>query len=116
MLTPDEFVFAGEALVYRCPTWSWGSGLPDHAVGYLPSDKQFLITKNVPCLARADDLAKHAKNTKNESIKIEGEADEWVGMVTENLSLNQQSKATNISYARVLKIGSDVEVIVCDHK
>jgi ubiquitin-like-conjugating enzyme ATG3 len=82
MLTPEEFVFAGEALVYRCPTWSWASGLPANVVPYLPPDKQFLITKNVPCLGRASDLERHARNTKNESISIDGE-DEWVGMVTE---------------------------------
>ena len=95
MLTPDEFVFAGEALVYRCPTWQWASGLPDRAVAYLPADKQYLVTRNVPCLCRADDLERHAKNTKNESVHIEGEADEWVGMVTEKeeiLEIGQSSR------------------------
>lgn len=46
MLTPDEFVRAGDYLVYHCPTWSWASGEAGRKKAYLPSDKQFLITKN----------------------------------------------------------------------
>ncbi|KAL0094093.1 autophagocytosis protein [Phycomyces blakesleeanus] len=52
-LTPEEFVAAGEFLVYKCPTWSWEGGLDDKKRDYLPSDKQFLVTRNVPCLRRA---------------------------------------------------------------
>ncbi|KAI9027354.1 autophagocytosis protein [Phycomyces nitens] len=52
-LTPEEFVAAGEFLVYKCPTWSWEGGLEDKKRDYLPSDKQFLVTRNVPCLRRA---------------------------------------------------------------
>jgi ubiquitin-like-conjugating enzyme ATG3 len=55
ILTPDEFVRAGDELVYRCPTWSWCSG----GIGpksYLPQDKQFLITRNVPCRDRVATL------------------------------------------------------------
>lgn len=46
MLTPEEFVRAGDYLVYHCPTWSWASGEAGRKKAYLPSDKQFLITKN----------------------------------------------------------------------
>lgn len=55
ILTPDEFVRAGDELVYRCPTWSWCNG----GIGpksYLPRDKQFLITRNVPCRDRVATL------------------------------------------------------------
>eukprot|EP00731_Ephydatia_muelleri_P029555 Em0021g78a len=47
MLTPEEFVAAGNYLVYQCPTWSWESGVPSQRKEYLPADKQFLVTKNV---------------------------------------------------------------------
>lgn len=46
MLTPEEFVRAGDYLVYHCPTWSWASGEAGRKKAYLPADKQFLITRN----------------------------------------------------------------------
>jgi ubiquitin-like-conjugating enzyme ATG3 len=52
VLTPQEFVKAGDELVFRCPTWQWESGDPKQAKSYLPSDKQYLITRNVPCRDR----------------------------------------------------------------
>lgn len=55
ILTPDEFVRAGDELVYRCPTWSWcGGGIGPKS--YLPPEKQFLITRNVPCRDRVATL------------------------------------------------------------
>eukprot|EP01126_Amoeba_proteus_P028944 TRINITY_DN284_c0_g1_i2.p1 TRINITY_DN284_c0_g1~~TRINITY_DN284_c0_g1_i2.p1 ORF type:complete len:287 (-),score=63.61 TRINITY_DN284_c0_g1_i2:161-1021(-) len=53
VLTPDEYVSAGDLLVHKCPTWSWSAASdPSKAVDYLPSDKQFLITRKVPCKQR----------------------------------------------------------------
>jgi ubiquitin-like-conjugating enzyme ATG3 len=46
VLTPDEFVEAGDNLVSKCPTWSWEMGDPSSRKSYLPADKQFLITRN----------------------------------------------------------------------
>lgn len=40
VLTPEEFVAAGDELVYKCPTWSWEGGDPKKAKSYLPPDKQ----------------------------------------------------------------------------
>lgn len=40
VLTPEEFVKAGDELVFKCPTWQWGSGDKKHAKSYLPADKQ----------------------------------------------------------------------------
>ncbi|KAH9575846.1 hypothetical protein CY35_01G132500 [Sphagnum magellanicum] len=56
VLTPDEFVEAGDNLVSKCPTWSWEMGDPSSRKSYLPADKQFLITRNVPCLRRASTM------------------------------------------------------------
>ena len=55
VLTPEEFVAAGDFLVRTCPTWAWDGGKPAKRKPFLPPDKQFLVTKNVPCLRRADD-------------------------------------------------------------
>ncbi|KKA28619.1 hypothetical protein TD95_004934 [Thielaviopsis punctulata] len=55
-ITPEEFLQAGDYLVYKFPTWSWGSD--DDAsrrVPFLPADKQFLVTRNVPCHRRLDE-------------------------------------------------------------
>jgi len=56
VLTPDEFVQAGDNLVSKCPTWSWEMGDPTKRKPYLPSEKQFLITRNVPCLRRVSSI------------------------------------------------------------
>lgn len=57
VLTPEEFVQAGDELVYRCPTWSWERPTnPNKRKSYLPPDKQFLITRNVPCRDRVATL------------------------------------------------------------
>ena len=55
-LTPDEFVAAGDYLVYKCPTWSWSAGDPSKLRSFLPKDKQFLITKAVPCALRVKQM------------------------------------------------------------
>jgi len=56
MLTPEEFIEAGDQLVFKFPTWQWQSSPEANAVPYLPRDKQYLITRNVPCAKRVKDL------------------------------------------------------------
>eukprot|EP01091_Cochliopodium_minus_P009308 TRINITY_DN2269_c0_g1_i1.p1 TRINITY_DN2269_c0_g1~~TRINITY_DN2269_c0_g1_i1.p1 ORF type:complete len:111 (-),score=23.94 TRINITY_DN2269_c0_g1_i1:81-413(-) len=45
VLTPEEFVNAGDLLTYKCPSWEWKGGETKSKVPYLPDEKQFLITK-----------------------------------------------------------------------
>ena len=55
-ITPEEFLAAGDYLVYKFPTWSWADADdPSRRVSYLPAGKQFLVTRNVPCHRRLDD-------------------------------------------------------------
>ncbi|PVU87532.1 hypothetical protein BB559_005993 [Furculomyces boomerangus] len=92
VLTPEEFVAAGDYLVYKCPTWRWESGIKGKFKDYLPKDKQFLITRNIPCLKRVNQLeqgaesemadgdwistyANHVPETANEIMEIEEVAD-----------------------------------------
>jgi ubiquitin-like-conjugating enzyme ATG3 len=55
-ITPEEFVEAGEYLVHRFPTWSWGDADSEsRRATHLPPGKQFLVTRNVPCQRRLND-------------------------------------------------------------
>ncbi|KAI1612006.1 autophagy-like protein 3 [Exophiala viscosa] len=55
-ITPEEFLQAGDYLVYKFPSWSWSdASSPARRVNYLPAGKQFLITRGVPCHRRLDD-------------------------------------------------------------
>lgn len=56
VLTPEEFVAAGDHLTHHCPTWSWAIGDEAKIKSYLPKDKQFLITRNVPCYRRCKQM------------------------------------------------------------
>jgi ubiquitin-like-conjugating enzyme ATG3 len=64
VLTPEEFVTAGDELVYKCPTWTWESGDPSKRKRHLPADKQFLMTRSVPCPDRVRSL----ENVVNERM------------------------------------------------
>uniref|UniRef100_L7M6A5 Ubiquitin-like-conjugating enzyme ATG3 n=1 Tax=Rhipicephalus pulchellus TaxID=72859 RepID=L7M6A5_RHIPC len=77
VITPEEFVLAGDHLVHHCPTWQWsaGEGLP--AKSYLPPDKQFLVTRNVPCYKRC----KHMEYSMEHEKVLEEEGDEDGGWV-----------------------------------
>jgi ubiquitin-like-conjugating enzyme ATG3 len=54
-ITPEEFVQAGDYLVYKFPTWSWASAPASKRVSYLPDDKQYLVLKHAPCRQRLDE-------------------------------------------------------------
>lgn len=80
VLTPEEFVRAGDELVYRCPTWSWcGSGSNSTNKSYLPADKQYLITRNVPCRDRVSTLEQQMDLQQEEDDGQGGNTgDEWM--------------------------------------
>jgi len=77
VLTPDEFVEAGNLLTYKCPTWSWEAGDPNKAVSYFPKDKQFLLTRNVPCMVRVRSLEENYKSQQSQTLKGD-DGEDWV--------------------------------------
>ena len=74
VLTPEEFVRAGDELVFKCPTWQWEGGDPKRAKSHLPPDKQFLITRNVPCQMRVASM----ENTMAVAADDDGEDSDWL--------------------------------------
>lgn len=51
-ISPEEFVKAGDYLVFKFPTWQWGSCPAPLRKKHLPADKQFLVTRHVPSYRR----------------------------------------------------------------
>jgi len=77
VLTPEEFVIAGDHLVHQCPTWSWSSASsPSLRKPYLPMEKQYLITKSVPCYKRCKDI--EFCNSDEKIILNENDEEGWV--------------------------------------
>uniref|UniRef100_K3X371 Autophagy-related protein 3 n=1 Tax=Globisporangium ultimum (strain ATCC 200006 / CBS 805.95 / DAOM BR144) TaxID=431595 RepID=K3X371_GLOUD len=100
LLTPEEFVKAGDLLVYKCPTWRWESGEPSLRRPYLPADKQYLVTRNVPCQRRVTSLELNYQTER----AVEGE-DEWVAA---------SSYASNNTSDEVAGLADELEHISMD--
>ncbi|KAJ3056279.1 E2-like enzyme [Rhizophlyctis rosea] len=77
VLTPEEFVAAGDFLVYKCPTWSWAAGEPSKRRDYLPADKQYLVTRNVPCSKRVKAM-EYGADDEAEDLDEAGGGEGWV--------------------------------------
>lgn len=75
ILTPEEFVRAGDQLVHTCPTWKWQSGERGSRKSYLPADKQYLSTAGVNCYRR---IAHLKQNTVDVDVDggLAGDANE----------------------------------------
>ncbi|KAJ7745483.1 putative E2-like enzyme [Mycena maculata] len=80
-ITPEEFVAAGDFLTYKFGVWTWETGDQTKAKDYLPAEKQYLMTRGVPCLRRATSLAYTDADEDGERLLTFGDstgADEWV--------------------------------------
>ncbi|KAL7146564.1 hypothetical protein ABFS83_06G050100 [Erythranthe nasuta] len=78
VLSINEFILAGDNLVSKCPTWSWESGEPSKRKSYLPQDKQFLMTRNVPCLRRAASIEEEYEAAGGEVLLDNEDNDGWL--------------------------------------
>ncbi|RGP63544.1 autophagy 3 [Fusarium longipes] len=102
-ITPEEFVAAGDYLVYKFPTWSWGDAdSPERRVSHLPAGKQFLVTRNVPCHRRLNDDfagdAGHEEALVNDGDDFKGNAgdDEDGWLRTGGLASSQPLKVKEV--------------------
>lgn len=85
VLTPEEFVLAGDYLSYHCSTWSWAKSVDSSKTkSYLPEDKQFLITRNVPSYRRCIDMEYDPSQEKVLSNKEVVDEDGFTDMGSED--------------------------------
>lgn len=84
VITPEEFIRAGDHLVSCCPSWSWSEGESEKVKEFLPKRKQFLVTRGVPCVRRVSSL----QLASVEETTVEGDnCDDWqVPILNENKS------------------------------
>ncbi|XP_039141916.1 autophagy-related protein 3-like [Dioscorea cayenensis subsp. rotundata] len=78
VLSVSDFVKAGDNLVSKCPTWSWEVGEPSKKKVYLPANKQYLITRNVPCLRRAYSVEEEYEAAGGEVLLDNEDNDGWL--------------------------------------
>lgn len=93
-ITPEEFVQAGDYLVYKFPTWSWASAPPSKRRSFLPPEKQYLVTKHVPSHYRAS--AFESSDTKFDAVdENPDDPDGWTATsFGDNFKANTSSNAT----------------------
>lgn len=94
VLSVSEFVLAGDNLVSKCPTWSWEAGEPGKRKSYLPADKQYLITRNVPCLKRAISVEEEYEAAGGEVLLDNEDEDGWLathGIPKESKSTEEEN-------------------------
>ncbi|KHC68268.1 hypothetical protein MGE_00081 [Candida albicans P75010] len=85
-ISPEEFVKAGDYLVYKFPTWQWGNDCPKNLQkSFLPPDKQYLVTRHVPSYQRASNYLtgedKKGANPEEDNEEEEEEEEDEEGWV-----------------------------------
>ncbi|XP_074657707.1 ubiquitin-like-conjugating enzyme ATG3 [Tubulanus polymorphus] len=77
VITPEEFLAAGDHLTHHCPTWHWATGDESKVKSYFPKEKQYLITRNVPCYKRVKQVDSHQEEFEKVIDEDDGEGG-WV--------------------------------------
>jgi ubiquitin-like-conjugating enzyme ATG3 len=73
VLTPEEFMIAGDLLTLKCPSWSWQESCSKTLQKGLPKEKQFLLTKNVPSLMRLSAFEASLEKATTMVVEEDGE-------------------------------------------
>ena len=94
VLTPEEFVRAGDHLVQCCPSWTWCEGDQTKIKPYLPNQKQFLLTRGVPCNQRVSKF--YSTSVEDKTEKGEGAGMDWEVPSLINRQTEENSSSTQI--------------------
>lgn len=94
-ISPEQFIIAGDYLVHQFPTWSWQAGDENRLRDFLPPDKQYLITKNIPCTSRAGSLESEAQEDTEDGFvnTFSSKATDDVHSIPD-ISLHEEPSAT----------------------
>ena len=99
-LTPEEFVLAGDFLVFKFPSWQWAdASSPAKRVSYLPEGKQFLVTRGVPCHRRLDDNFAGEAGQDETIVRdgfAAGEAEDDGWLRTGGMAASQEAKVRDV--------------------
>jgi len=90
VLTPDEFVQAGDLLVLKCPSWSWQEGNPKLLQKGLQKEKQFLVTKNVSSRMRIRAFEAKNNNTENKDVEMDDGEGGWLATHTNETTQKEE--------------------------
>ena len=106
-ITPEEFVKAGDFLCETCPTWQWQSAKEKrYEVKFLPEQKQYLVTRNVPCLKRAKAMEEFAGGEE----ALEGEDEGWVAAgKTTTVATTANATEKNIQQTQTIVVEEEKE-------
>lgn len=99
VLTPEEFVSAGDQLTFKCPTWTWHEG-DKTPWEYLPTDKQYLVTRNVPCPQRCLEVQ---NDLIEEQVEATGDDEGWCNTMSKAALEKVNSEADDIPTMEISK-------------
>ena len=102
-ITPEEFLLAGDYLVYKFPSWSWSDAShPSKRLTFLPEGKQFLVTRGVPCHRRLNENFAGDAGIEDQLIKDalggagEGDDDGWLRTGAAGMAESQEQRAREV--------------------
>lgn len=93
-LTAQEYIEAGDLLVFKFPTWQWQPAKKGLERSHFPADKQYLITRNVPCLSRVKDV---------DSVQFTDSGEGWAVADSQLDALDATFEATAVADVAVAK-------------
>lgn len=104
-ISPEEFVKAGDYLVYKFPTWQWSTCPKNLQKLFLPPEKQVLVTKHVPSHVRAsnfegeleEDDEEVVLGADNDGDDDKKEEDEEYGLIKSKTTTGQSKGKTSES-------------------
>ena len=82
VLTPAEFELSGDQLTHSVRTWTWQTAPRAAQKDYLSAQKQYLITRNVPCACRARQYGMQGADERMVEEDAAGGEDGWLSTHT----------------------------------